>query len=100
MLKRFRGLRWKLTLSYTVVTVATLLVVEILIIAGIGIIILRTNLLPRLLIYAAETFIAPQVASYLDSPQPDIDSLTKWLETAFVKIHRPHEPDAGPVRGR
>jgi NarL family two-component system sensor histidine kinase LiaS len=83
MLKRFRGLRWKLTLSYTVVTVATLLVVEILIIAGIGIIILRTNLLPRLLIYATETFIAPQVASYLDSPQPDIVSLTKWLETAF-----------------
>ncbi len=83
MLKRFRGLRWKLTLSYTVVTVSTLLVVEILIIVGIGALILRTNVLPGLLVYAVETFITPQVASYLDSPQPDVDSLTKWLETAY-----------------
>jgi len=83
MLKRFQGLRWKLTLSYTVVTVATLLVVELLIIVGIGAIILHSNLLPGVLIYATETFITPQVASYLDRPQPDIDSLMSWLESAF-----------------
>jgi NarL family two-component system sensor histidine kinase LiaS len=83
MLKRFRGLRWKLTLSYTLVTVATLLVVEILVIVGIGAIFLNTNLLPSLLIYAAETFITPQVAGYLDGLQPDVVSLTKWLETAY-----------------
>jgi NarL family two-component system sensor histidine kinase LiaS len=83
MLKGLRGLRWKLTLSYTVVTVATLLVVEILLLVGIGGIILRSNVLPGLLIYATETFITPQVATYLDKPQPDIESLAEWLEFAF-----------------
>jgi NarL family two-component system sensor histidine kinase LiaS len=85
MLKRFQGLRWKLTLSYTVVTVATLLVVELLLVVGIGAIVLNSNLLPGVLIYATETFITPQVASYLDRPQPDIDSLMNWLESAFVE---------------
>jgi NarL family two-component system sensor histidine kinase LiaS len=83
MLKGLRALRWKLTLSYTVVTVATLLVVEILLLVGIGGIILRSNVLPGLLIYATETFITPQVATYLDKPQPDIESLAEWLEFAF-----------------
>jgi NarL family two-component system sensor histidine kinase LiaS len=82
MLRRFRGLRWKLTLSYTVVTVATLLVVEIVILVGIGAIILHSNFLPGLLTYAVETFISPQVADYLDHPRPDVVSLTNLLEMA------------------
>jgi signal transduction histidine kinase len=85
MPKLFQGLRWKLTLSYTVVTVVTLLAVEIIIILGMGALILHSNLLPGLLIYATETFITPQVADYLDRPQPDVDSLTKWLESAFTE---------------
>jgi NarL family two-component system sensor histidine kinase LiaS len=85
MAKLFRGLRWKLTLSYTIVTVVTLLAVEILIILGMGAVILQSNLLSSVLIYATETFITPHVANYLDRPQPDIDSLTKWLESAFTE---------------
>jgi NarL family two-component system sensor histidine kinase LiaS len=85
MPKLFRGLRWKLTLSYTVVTVVTLLAVEILIILGMGAIILHSNLLPGVLIYATETFITPQVTNYLDRPQPDVDSLTRWLESASTE---------------
>ena len=85
MLKIFRGLRWKLTLSYTVVTVATLLVVEILLFAGIGYLFLNSNILPSVLVYAVEQFINPQVATYLDKPEPDVESLTKWLEDAFTE---------------
>lgn len=84
MLKLFRGLRWKLTLSYTIVTVATLLVVEIILIGGIGYLIIHSNLLPTVLIYAVETYITPQVATYLDRPQPDVESMTEWLESAFA----------------
>lgn len=32
---------------------------------------------------AIETFITPQVASFLDNPQPDIVSLTEWLDFAY-----------------
>lgn len=83
LVKPFRGLRWKLTLSYTAVTVATLLVLEILLIFGIGYIIFNTNLLPNLMVTALETFITPQVASFLDNPQPNTDSLREWLDFAY-----------------
>jgi NarL family two-component system sensor histidine kinase LiaS len=85
MLKIFRGLRWKLTLSYTVVTVATLLVVEILLLVGISYLFLNSNILPSVLVYAVENFINPQVATYLDNPEPDIQSLSIWLEDAFAE---------------
>ena len=55
LLKQFRGLRWKLTLSYTLVTVATLLVVEIFLIGAISFIVIKANILPTVLIYAVET---------------------------------------------
>jgi NarL family two-component system sensor histidine kinase LiaS len=84
MFRLFRGLRWKLTLSYTIVTVATLLVVEIILIVGIGYLIIHSNLLPTALIYAMETFITPQVATYLDRHQPDVESMTEWLKSAFA----------------
>jgi NarL family two-component system sensor histidine kinase LiaS len=83
--KPFQGLRWKLTLSYTLVTVATWLVIEIVLIGGVSFLLIYSNLIPGALIYAIDTFIAPQVADYLDRPQPDIESLTDWLETAFAE---------------
>ena len=85
MLKIFRGLRWKLTLSYTVVTVATLLVVEILLLVGISYLFQNSYILPNLLVYSVENFINPQVATYLDKPEPDVEALTKWLENAFAE---------------
>lgn len=83
--KSFQGLRWKLTLSYTLVTVATWLVIEIVLIGGVSFLLIYSNLIPGALIYAIDTFIAPQVADYLDKPQPDVESLTEWLETAFAE---------------
>jgi len=84
LLKPFQGLSWKLTLSYTLVTVATWLVIEILLIGGVSFLLVNSNLIPSTLIYATNTFIAPQVADYLDQPQPDVESLTKWMEAAFA----------------
>jgi len=82
--KSFQGLRWKLTLSYTLVTVATWLVIEIILIGGVSFLLIYSNLIPSALIYAIDIFIAPQVADYLDQPRPDIESLTEWMEAAFA----------------
>ena len=46
LLKPFQGLSWKLTLSYTLVTVATWLVIEILIIGGFSFLLVNSNLIP------------------------------------------------------
>ena len=81
----FGRLRWKLTLSYTLVTVATLLVLELCLIAGIGLLVINSNILPRALISAVDFFIVPQVAMYLDQPQPDVESLAEWLEVASTE---------------
>lgn len=82
--KSFQGLRWKLTLSYTLVTVATWLVIEIILIGGISFLLIYSNLIPSALIYAIDIFIAPQVTDYLDRPRPDIESLAEWMESAFA----------------
>ena len=81
----FGKLRWKLTLSYTLVTVATLLVLELSIIAGLGFLVINSNILPSILISTVDFFIVPQVATFLDQPQPDVESLTEWLEVAFTE---------------
>ena len=94
--KPFQGLRWKLTLSYTLVTVATWLVIEIVIIGGVSFLLIYSNLIPSALIYAIDTFIAPQVADYLDQPHPDIESLTEWMESAFadgITFESPENPN-------
>lgn len=93
MRKLFRGLRWKLTMSYTVVTVATLLVVELLIISGMSLLLINTDLLPNALVSAIDTFIVPQVAAYLDQPQPDVDALDSWLEQTFAEGLTFQSPD-------
>lgn len=81
----FGGLRWKLTLSYTLVTVATLLVLELFLIGGISFLVVNSNILPSALISAVDFFIVPQVTTFLDQPQPDVESLTAWLEFAFAE---------------
>jgi NarL family two-component system sensor histidine kinase LiaS len=89
----FQGLRWKLTLSYTVVTVATLLVVEIILVGGAGYLIVNSNILPNALTIAIEIFIAPQIETYLDQPQPDIESLNRWLERIYKEGLTFQSPD-------
>ena len=81
----FGRLRWKLTLSYTLVTVATLLVLELCLIAGLSFLVINSNVLPSALISAVDFFIVPQIAIFLDQPQPDVESLTEWLEDAFTE---------------
>ncbi|MCJ7657923.1 MAG: sensor histidine kinase [Anaerolineales bacterium] len=82
-----------MTLSYTVVTVATLLVVEIILVGGAGYLIVNSNILPNALTIAIEIFIAPQIETYLDQPQPDIESLNRWLERIYKEGLTFQSPD-------
>jgi NarL family two-component system sensor histidine kinase LiaS len=81
----FGRLRWKLTLSYTLVTVATLLVLELCLITGTSFLVINSNILPRILISAVDFFIIPPVATFLDHPQPDVQSLEEWLQIAATQ---------------
>lgn len=89
----FQGLRWKLTLSFTVVTVATLLVVEVILVGGASYLIVNSNILPNALTIAIEIFIAPQIETYLDQPRPDIESLDRWLERIYKEGLTFQSPD-------
>jgi NarL family two-component system sensor histidine kinase LiaS len=93
--KPFQGLRWKLTLSYTLVTVATWLVIEILFIGGFSIMLIYSDVIPGAMVYAIDTFIAPQVAEYLGQPEPDIESMKQWMESSFtdgITFESPENP--------
>jgi NarL family two-component system sensor histidine kinase LiaS len=83
ILKPFRTLGWKLTLSYTLVTVVALLVVEIAVLAAVVIILFNSNILPRL---AAQALVgtAPQLVPYLDDQTPDVNGLNSWLKAVPV----------------
>ena len=78
----FQGLRWKLTLSYTLVTLATLLVIEIIVVAGLGFLFIYSGIFPNAMVSWVDGFIAPQVAPYLENPEPDVEGLSNWLQAA------------------
>jgi NarL family two-component system sensor histidine kinase LiaS len=79
----FQGLSWKLTLSYTLVTVATLLVVEVVGLGGVLLFVLNSNFMPRL---ASQVLVAStdQIVPYLDETPPDLNGLNSWLTQAAV----------------
>lgn len=81
-LKPFQRLQWKLTFSYTLVTVAALLVVELSILL-ILLALLNSNFLLNAVIEGFEDAIVPQVATYLEQTPPDIAGLNDWLTTWF-----------------
>jgi len=83
ILKPFRTLGWKLTLSYTLVTVIALLVVEMALLGVVVILLFDSNFLPRL---AAQAVVgtAPQLAAYLDDQTPDVNGLNSWLANISV----------------
>ena len=83
ILKLFRTLGWKLTLSYTLVTVVTLFVVEITVLGVAVIILLNSDMLPRLVAQAV-VGTAPQLAPYLDDQTPDVNGLNSWLVDTSV----------------
>ena len=80
MLKQFgaslQRLRWKLTFSYTAVTVGALLAVE-LVVMGIALAFFAANPgpTPRQLIQQIETQLVPEVQPYLKATPPDIEGL-------------------------
>jgi len=94
----FQGLRWKLTLNFTLVTVATLLVAEMLLVGGISYLVVNSNLIPNLLTIAVEIFIAPHIEAYLDQPEPDIALLTRWLETTYAEGLNFQSPNNPSIR--
>jgi hypothetical protein len=80
---RFQGLRWKLTLSYTGVTVAALLTVELVLLGvfGIGLVlVLNSGYLQAQLINAASTDYGPALRPYLARTPPDQEGIADWLE--------------------
>ena len=80
---RFRQLRWKLTLSYTGVTVATLLVVELVLygmwIGGLAFLI-NSGTLPAQLIESAIVDYAWELQPYLTASPPDYAGVANWLD--------------------
>jgi NarL family two-component system sensor histidine kinase LiaS len=85
--KGYQQLRWKLTLSYTAVTVAALLVVELVLLGALGIllmVLLNSGYLPAQLIEAASGSYAPALRFYLDQTPPDQEGISLWLERVGV----------------
>ena len=84
-------LRWKLTLSYTIVTVSALLVVELALIVGVGAyVVTNFGLSPRQLIEDVSTNLAPVVRPYLSAPSLEVEML--WL-----KMFQRTGIDASPI---
>ena len=80
----FRGpfgrLKWRLTLSYTLVTEAALIVFELALILLL-IIGLNSGFLTREIVGVVEEGIVPEARQFLDSASPDLDGLNSWLGT-------------------
>jgi len=80
--KPFRGLHWKLTLSYTLVTVAALLVVQMIAAIMVWVVVTNSNIYPRALIAVLKDELVPQIAVYIEDPETDIKGLAGWLQAA------------------
>ncbi len=81
--KRFQQLRWRLTLTYTGVTVGALITVEFVLLAiiGIGVVILtNSGFIPAQLIETASAEYSPVLQFYLAQTPPDQKGIAAWLE--------------------
>jgi NarL family two-component system sensor histidine kinase LiaS len=74
----FRRLSWKLTTSYALVTVATLLLAELCGLGGLGLFINQADLYPRAMSFLLAGA-APSLHSSLTSTPPDIDGIRNWF---------------------
>src|SRR5215212_9478410 len=77
-----RRLRWKLTLSYTLVAAVTLLALE-LILAGALVAFLNSDLLPRLVVQNFRDEVAPRLERPLNQNPPDTRAIREKL-TGFA----------------
>ncbi|MFW6097378.1 MAG: histidine kinase [Chloroflexota bacterium] len=82
-LRSFMGLRGKLTLTYTVVTVSALVVIEIL---GIAVVLLLTYSVgtPEQEYFRDVIYVLyPRAAPYLETDPPDVGGLQNWLDSTY-----------------
>src|SRR5829696_1024495 len=77
-----RRLRWKLTLSYTLVAAVTLIALE-LIVAGAVVAFLRSDLLPRLVVQNFRDEVAPRLEKPMNQNPPDIEGI-RYKLTVFA----------------
>jgi NarL family two-component system sensor histidine kinase LiaS len=78
-LNPFRRLQWRLTLSYTLVTVGALLVVE-LVLLGLLLILSGSDFLAQEIVGTVEDTLPLRASIYLESSPRDIDGLNQWLQ--------------------
>jgi len=82
-IKRFRKLRWKLTLSYTWVTVGALLTVELILLASTAIfvaVLLNSGVLQTELINAVSAAYTPPLRFLLSQTPPNQEEITNLLD--------------------
>ena len=77
-----RRLRWKLTLSYTLVTVVALLMAELLLVAAL-IALLSSPVLPGLVVQELKESVVPRVEPALSETTPDAEALREELRQTF-----------------
>ena len=76
-----QSLRWRLTLSYSLVTVAALLVVELIVLGLLFSYFVSTiDLTPENLITSLRAEWIPQVQEYFSKDPPDVEGVRKYLE--------------------
>lgn len=81
--KRFRPLRWKLTLSYTGVTVGALLTLELILLASTAVVVallLRSGILQAELIESVSNVYTPPFQFLLSQTPPDREEITNLLK--------------------
>jgi NarL family two-component system sensor histidine kinase LiaS len=86
---RFEKLRWKLTLSYTGVTVGALLTVELILLLGTAVVVtmlLNSGILQAELINATAEAYMPPLRFMLSQTQPDQDEITNWLDQVSTAV--------------
>lgn len=91
-----RRLRWKLTLSYTLVTVVALLALELILVSAL-IAFLNSELLPRIVVQNFRDEVAPRLEKPLDQNPPDTrgirNELVGFAENSDVRGADQAQPD-------
>lgn len=77
-----KRLQWRLTFSYTVVTVAALLMVELLLLVAL-LVFVRSNFLIHAMGNALHELYAVEVQQYLQTEPPDLEGLNNWVQRTF-----------------
>lgn len=79
--RAFRSLRWRMALSYSLVTIAALLVVEIIVMALLmGYFVRNIDLTPETLISSLRAEWTPMVQQFFSEEPPDIDGVREYLD--------------------